>query len=396
MKERILQIFKGWSTMSGPSLRMASIIGACLIVLLSSCRGSDAPAAKGAWRAGEEWRLVEETRIGAVDEGPAAFGSIVDVALDPMGRVWVADGRQHQIRVFDTLGNHVRSVGRKGGGPADFAGISGVEWGPDGRLWVLDGGNARFAVYDTAGTLLETHARNSILTTTPWPGRFDVENRLYDVAGSLERDGSVSTLVVRSAAGALPRDTFRVPRFEPELFKVTGGDARNRIVTEINVPFTGNQFWGIDSHGYVWIANTARYRIERHRFDGQIDRFVERPHIPVPVSARDRSRMLENYREFIRHGGKIDESRIPRNHAALNGFYFDDTGHMWVSPTSSPSQERVLDVFETGGKYLGRVSFPVPQLASVRTIRGNRMVVVARDSLDVQTVIVIRIERQAR
>lgn len=348
----------------------------------------------GAWRAGEEWRLVEEARIGSADgDAPEVFGSVVDVALDAMGRVWVADGKQQQIRVFGPGGAHVRSIGRKGNGPREFAGIAGMDWAPDGRLWVLDGGNSRFAVYDTAGTFVETHARRSILTTTPWPGRFDVQNRLYDVTGEIAPDHSIVTAVVRSRHGAQGRDTFRLPAFQPETFRIVRGDARNRLVTEVGVPFTGTQLWQIDQHGYVWVANTARYRLERHAFAGGIERVVGRPHEPVPVSRAERDRMLENYRGFVGQGGTIDQARIPAIHPALHGFIFDDAGHVWVSPATRPSHGRVLDVFELTGRYLGRVPLPAPPISSPKTIRGNRLVVVAKDSLDVPTVLVLRIEK---
>jgi NHL repeat len=60
-------------------------------------------------------------------EGPDVFRRIVDVALDPLGRVWVADAQMHEVRVFQPDGRHVRTLGRKGGGPAEFDGIAGMD-----------------------------------------------------------------------------------------------------------------------------------------------------------------------------------------------------------------------------------------------------------------------------
>ncbi|HYW13252.1 MAG TPA: 6-bladed beta-propeller, partial [Longimicrobium sp.] len=127
------------------------MITAALAGLSATCGGADAntrDASPGAWREGQAWRLEEEVRIGTADGGgPDEFARISDVELDALGRVWVADAEQHQIRVFDSAGAHVRSIGRKGGGPEEFNGIAGMSWAPDGTLWVLDGGNMRFAVY---------------------------------------------------------------------------------------------------------------------------------------------------------------------------------------------------------------------------------------------------------
>ncbi len=155
----------------------------------------------GVWTPATRWSLREELRLGSADsDGPDMFGRVVDVALDATGRVWVADGQNFQIRVFDTQGRHVRTIGRKGGGPAEFEEIDGMDLGPDGNLWVLDGGNARFAVYDTAGRLAATHPRNTGAAMVPWPGGFDARGRLYDIAAVPGEDGAVQFAVRRAPA----------------------------------------------------------------------------------------------------------------------------------------------------------------------------------------------------
>jgi sugar lactone lactonase YvrE len=348
----------------------------------------------GAWSRSEEWRLVEESRIGRPEsDGPESFGNITAADIDQLGRVWVADAQQHQIRIFSPQGHHVRSIGRQGGGPAEFRRISGMAWAPDGLLWVLDDGNARFAVYDTTGRLVTTHPRSSLMATLPWPGRFDSRGRFYDVDGTLAPDGSIITWIIRTDAAGQPRDTFRLPRFEEERFQITRGDARNQHVTQVTVPFTGRQVWTLDPQGRVWIANTAKYRIERHTFDGVVDAVVEREHPRVPVTRDERAGMLKAYPEFTRQGGKIDISRIPDVHPVHGGFLFDDAGRLWVMPVTGRREQRVLDVFEPDGRYLGRVALPAPHRSTLKAIRGNRMVVVIRDDDDVQSLAVIRIEK---
>jgi sugar lactone lactonase YvrE len=376
---------------------MRAVFLTCVSLVLSGCgnaKNAGDGNEPGAWGSGQEWRLVQEARIGSqVEEGPGAFANVVDVSLDPMGRVWVADAAQHQIRIFEANGRHVRSIGRRGGGPGEFGGISGMAWAPDGRLWVLDGGNARFAVYDTSGSLISTRPRTSVVTTTPWPGRLDGQGRLYDVAGTIAPGGSILPVIVRSDAAGIPRDTFHLPRFQEELFQITRGDARNRSVTQITVPFTGRQFWAVDPQGRVWVANTAEYRIQRHAFDGRIEVTIHHEEPRVPVSREERDRMVESYSEFARQGGEIDLSRIPDTHPALGGFLFDDTGRLWVMPVTARDHGRVLDVFDPNGGYLGRVILPAPYRSTPRAIRGNRMVVIIRGDDDVQSLAIMRIEK---
>jgi hypothetical protein len=350
---------------------------------------------RGAWKAGEEWKLVQVARIGSADvAGPAMFGNVVDFALDSFGRVWVAEGQLQQIRVFDAAGAHVRTLGRKGGGPAEFGQISGMDWAPDGRLWVLDGGNARFAVYDTSGALVTTYPRNSPTTITPWPGGFDGEGRLYDVGAIPYRDGSFEEVLIRYDTTMVPADTFRFPRFQGENFEVRGGTARNRVVTSANVPFTGRQIWEVDRRGHVWIAITDRYRLERRAFSGPTELVVERESKPVHVSRADRDRIIKSYEWFERRGGKVDPSRIPDTYPALDWFFLDDSARLWVRPASRPSPTSPLDVFDAAGKYLGRVEAPARLLARpAPVVRGDLMAALTRDEDDVPIVVLMRLQK---
>ncbi|WP_420128389.1 6-bladed beta-propeller [Longimicrobium sp.] len=361
---------------------------------LSACGGGGEPdAPRGAWTPGQAWRLVPQATIGAADgEGPEVFAQIVDVEFDAMGRVWIADGKQHQVRVFDSAGVRVRTIGRKGGGPEEFNGIAGMDWAADGTLWVLDGGNARFAVYDTAGRLITTRRRDVNVTVTPWPLGFDSRGNLYDRA-SVTGFEDKEERVVRFTPDLQPRDTFRIPPFEAPMFEMVreqGGGRRS--INRVNVPFSAMQQWRIDPEGFVWIAVTDQYRLTRYRFDGTVDRIVERPIRGQPVTAEQRQKILDNYRGFQQSGGRIDESRIPKTHPVIMHFFVADDGHLWVVPFRGRGP--VVDVFGPDSRYLGEVALPgVLQPSPAPAIRGDQMASVVRNADGVESVQLLRIEK---
>lgn len=362
----------------------------CALVVVSSC--SEGSRAEVAVAESGGWRLVEESRIGVADgNGPAAFGEVVALAIDGLDRVWVADGRNHQIRVFDVRGRHVRSIGRKGGGPAEFGSIAGMAWGADGNLWVLDGTNQRFAVYDTAGALVTTHLRRSNYVAVPWPGSVDREGRLIDAVQA----GDGREVIVRHAPGAVPADTVVPPPFRAEYFTLEASGPGGRTITQMNVPFTGSQLWRVDPRGNVWISRTDLYRIERRPFGGAPDLVVERPAQPVRVGRRERAEVLEQYEDFQRKGGKVDVSRIPRTYPALNSFFFGDDGRMWVFPVLGPDRP-ALDLFSPEGSYVARVVPPAPLVPIPSPAdRGSRMAALVRDESGVEYVLVMRIGKPA-
>lgn len=350
----------------------------------------------GRWKPGQEWRLAQMARIGSADsEGPDMFGQIVDLAIDPLGRVWVADAHAHEVRVFEPNGRHLRSFGGKGGGPGEFAQLAGMDFAPDGRLWVQDPENARWSVYDTAGALITTHPRPAGVGMVPWPGGFDRSGRLYDIGPVPAAGGQVGHGIVRLEPGLHPSDTLPLPAFDGEFFEVVTGDRAHRNIQRVNVPFTGSQVWRVDPEGSVWTAETDRYQLFRHAFAGDTTRIVERRQSPVRVSASEMSEVVKSYQWFVDMGGKLDRSRIPGQKPPFDSFFFSPDGHMWVVPTQGEDQPVRFDIFDPEGRYLGRVTgteriLPVP----APVVRGDVFAAVAQDQAGVPSVVVMRIERQ--
>ena len=114
-----------------------------LLVLLSACEGQGEATSNTIV---EALSGVVDLRIGALD-GPApyVFGRVAGIVEGPLGRIFIADQLAHEIRVFDTEGAFLFSIGREGQGPGEFTGPCCLSFAPDGTLWVRDGGNTRYA-----------------------------------------------------------------------------------------------------------------------------------------------------------------------------------------------------------------------------------------------------------
>jgi hypothetical protein len=350
---------------------------------------------QGRWLGRQPWTAVEELRIGTADGGgPASFGNVVSLKVDPLGRTWVADAQASEIRVFDTEGRHVRSIGRKGGGPGEFNQISGMDWDRRGNLWVLDGVNSRYTVLDTAGRLMETKPRVAGITTTPWPGGFDRQGNLYDLAAVPAPGGAVTPALVRYDEALQPRDTLLIPDAPGEFFELVSPDGRSR--NRVNVPFTPTQVWRLDPHtGDVWLATTGTFRFVRQRFSGDTAQVVEREHTPVRITSADMERMLDNFRWFTDKGGKLDRSRIPSTKPAFITMFVDDRDYLWVIPERGAGEDPAFDLFEPDGRYLGRMHTPVKIFSSpAPVVRGDYLYATSEDPSGAEVVVRLRINRR--
>ncbi|BAL22694.1 6-bladed beta-propeller [Azoarcus sp. KH32C] len=91
--------------------------------------------------------------------GNNLFDRISSVTVDPSGRrIYVVDiggvkSENHRIRVFDTVtGQHVMDIGKRGSGPGEFNLPRDMAIGKDGRLYVVDGGNFRVQIFNADGS----------------------------------------------------------------------------------------------------------------------------------------------------------------------------------------------------------------------------------------------------
>jgi hypothetical protein len=66
-----------------------------------------------------EFSLRPELRIGAAD-GNGSFTSITSIAVDSRGRIYVSDGMEKNVKVFNAAGKFIRTIGRPGSGPGDL------------------------------------------------------------------------------------------------------------------------------------------------------------------------------------------------------------------------------------------------------------------------------------
>lgn len=82
----------------------------------------------------------------------------------------------------------------------------------------------------------------------------------------------------------------------------------------------------------------------------------------------------------------------------LRDLWLDDEGFLWVLPREGAEDgagQRLADVFDPEGVYLGRLRLPVPVETTPRPVfREGRMYAVTEDALGVQYVVRLGIVRE--
>jgi len=77
-----------------------------------------------------------------------------DIEIDARGWIYVVDGGNFRLQVFDNNGELVRQVDALGAQYGDFARPKSVAVDEDGNIYVSDAAHGNFHIFDAEGQLL--------------------------------------------------------------------------------------------------------------------------------------------------------------------------------------------------------------------------------------------------
>ncbi|WP_419160931.1 hypothetical protein [Candidatus Palauibacter sp.] len=360
----------------------------------------------------DEWRLVEEFRLGRVDgTGPQVFGDVHDVAVDEKGHIYVLDYGSKEVRVFDRAGRHLRNMARDGEGPGEFrySGFSPVYriiWQPPNRLWISD--RHQQLSFDSLGNELSRSGQPfgpgmpiggaAALIRSVRGGRIvaaDGEGFVYQQIGVWDRTTQGDETVTRSRTYGVrlpvypehpdpvpPQDSLLLDRRVSTSTLQTTGRSGATIsiggVVKVSIP---RRVWAFGRSGAAWLANRAVHRFHEVTFAGDTVRTVELGNPPPPPP------------------DDSDESEFEPRIASLE---VSPEGWLWARRhPDGPDEDPVWDLFDNCGRYRGEVSTS----ARIGTVRyegdmvepidlgaGGVIHGIARDALDVSYVLRLRLE----
>ncbi len=311
------------------------------------------------WTPEQAWQVVEDLRIGeAMSEGPDLFGGIYSFDADAWGRIFVLDDQAQEVRIFDSEGAFVRTVGRKGEGPGEFTQAGSVDLSRNGEIWVMGLGQGRVSIFDTTGTFLRQERTDGGFVVKPYPGGFDPMGR-YNV---LIPTGGMRTMA-RFDQYYNPIDTISLPEDpeEGEYFENVSEDGSSTM--RAGVPFQDYMTWRFSPTGTVWTLLTGRYQLTEMTIDGKVLRTITKDHERIPVTDEEREQAVENLGWFTSQGGQIDRSKFPGTKPSTVSFFVDDEGNLWVERQVPAADEndvvgRIFDIFDGQGRYLGMLRLP--------------------------------------
>jgi hypothetical protein len=359
------------------------------------------------WTQESGWQLgaIPQVTIGTAD-GPEEYqlSWIWDALVLKSGFIVVGNAGSQELRFYDSLGSFVRKAGRKGQGPGEFGPLS------DMRMWRLPGGvlavrdaPQRINLFDTVGAFLKT-VTLELPTSAARPSMVGSFADGTLLVAAYEPDDGPPGQVVRSAV--------RYLRYSPTgtqlalLARVASAPRyvhqEGNVIHYPYLPFSVEPAIAADSTTVLLLrdGDAELERLDQNgRVIGRIRWEPERRRVTAALYQRyvsadlaqtsnpDQKRLYETFYKL--------SLPLPDLVPAYRDLYVDETRHIWVERYRLPWEtERVWDVLEPSGRWLGAVTLPGRfwlHRAGERYLLGTHM-----DSLDVERVQLYPLSRTSR
>lgn len=372
------------------------------------------------WKSGEEWRVVEPAvvEIGVV-EGDEHYqlSNVRGIGRLSDGRIVVANGGSQEIRVYDSTGIHLMSLGGKGEGPGEFTSLSMVAVLPGDSIFAHNTVPMRATLFAPDGGFVRSNQLQypveagysliirpvAVLGDGRLVGRRSPDYLTIDFVDGLERrplglrildpwTGKVNSL------GTMPGAELMVSHLE-------------RGYSQALLPFgQAGDLTARDEN--IYVTSKDGFSVNVLAPDGSLVRIIRASWSPVAVARSDvnmyvdaiLSRIPEERENELRElRREIMGWPIPKTFPPFRGLEIDAVGNVWVAEYTWPNDAVPrYTVFSPEGTMLGEVVLPrgikrerVPLFDLPLEIGADYVLGVWKDENDVEFVRLYRLEKPA-
>ena len=201
-------------------------------------------------------------KVKPVFELTGEFNKPTDVSVSKSGLIYVVDGVNNKVKVFDNMGKFFFSFGSEGSGRSEFESPLGMDIDNEGRLYIADSGNQRVQILEAKGGFIKEiilphhngHPADPTDVAVDDLGRkcYIVDNDNHRV---LAYDLSRFKLVKTYGSHGDGKDQFRYPFF------IALGKEQNIYVVDV----INTRVQVLNSEG-LFIAEIGRWGVEKGEF----------------------------------------------------------------------------------------------------------------------------------
>lgn len=380
-----------------------SWITGCLLLFISGCLGIEEPndvpdhvlAMENVTVYGEEDiskadSLIIDREVVFSDTDDVLIGGIPRVLADRNGRVFILDGDQEKIHVFEADGAYLASIGGEGEGPGEFRMISRESQIDSNELYIYDIDLLRISLFSSETLTLE---RIIEMSQDRWNGIEEITDSYMDHYFV----GSDKALIIGFSDGQR-LDNAGEKRFSRYYRVDLEGNIISEMILELQIekhlakdsswgftfPFFRTSMVSLLNTGHFYTAWSDEFLIKIYSMEGD---YLRSFYYPYENASLNRQDVIDRYdhgypNPFLELARSV---QFPDTWPAINSIQFDDQNRLWVSTIIDDQESYQWWVLEESGELLGR--FIWPRNRRIETIKNNHIYALEFDGLGAQTVV---------
>ena len=307
------------------------------------------------------------------------FNNAVDLALDDRGNVFVCDSRANNIKVFDSEGKYLKTIGKAGQGPGDFNYPVEIEF-VGGRFYVRELMNGRVSILDREGVFLKSVSLQE--SGTIWwnmaalpDGRLIVEKEKTNI----DKPGLPQECSIEIYSGEF---SFVKTLYQQKIW-------RNKYIkeprtTNIPIPFAALVHWHTAADGTIAIGYSEKYEIGIYDPDKGLLKTILHDYRPSEVTSKDKEQYFKSMGfTYSNSSGMTTQQRgapdfivklteFPKFKPPYNNIRIDPEGNIWVRVyAADESSGASFDAFTPDGRFISRVKLAEDSIFPYRLVRQN-------------------------
>lgn len=322
-------------------------------------------------------RIGVATSIASLDSALVGIAVPNDLAVGSGMQAFASFGESSQIGSFNLDGGAVRVVGQRGAGPGDLAEPCCIGLINDSTLLVLDPPNARVQTYRTGPeglTFLGSVNSAAYATTAYAPLSMSAEGRLALLRADFKGETGMQQFRVDeidSEGLIVSADTIPMLGLLSSAVKSTAGSSGSFSNSIARLHFGAEMLAALGPSGRIAYANSAGSAVMIRWAGGAGVDSITISHEPPLLNREELELVRKQLASLAQRGFRVTGAAATHK-PPLAGLGFDAEGRLWVQLAVPSGGEHTADVFEVGGRRVGRFSWPANVSFPGWAIRGTR------------------------
>ena len=310
--------------------------------------------------------LEEELSIGGA-EGREEYilSDIRDIGVDEGERIYILDSKESHIKVFNKMGEYIKTIGKKGQGPGEMRRPTSLQVTSQNEIVVNDSAARKLHFFTLDGNFLRAVSQTKmIFFSNP-----KVDNEGNIIASYMIMDQEV---------------TYVLKKFNPQLEKIFTIFSTEVLKYPYINPFFPQCYWEITKENNVIWGFADKYELHIINSEGKLIKKIIKEYDPIKITEEEKDNLIKE--RFGGYEGMPPETKLSwkKYHNAFIYLSIDDKERIFVRTYEKVSErdEYYYDVFDSEGKCIAKI----PLKAIPRILKNNKLYTIEEDEEGYQVV----------